>query len=429
MNVQKAHTILVVDDEPSICSILKKLLTSWNFKVITAENGHRAITLIESHTPDAVITDLYMPGGNGFELLDHIKKTEPDLPVVVMSGQGERDDVIQALRLGAWDYLYKPIGEMSFLRLTIKRILEKARLVKENQAYREHLEELVRQKSAELLASEKRYRTVAEFTYNWEYWVAPEGDIVYMSPSCERITGYSTREFVQNPSLLYDITHPGDRVTFKRHLDDCHLKKEVFHLDLRIVRRDGEQRWIGHSSQPVSDSEGNYLGLRCSNRDVTYQKKIENDLIRQQHDLLNKTKSQEKSNEALKVLLDQREVEKKSIEQTMVANLKRYVFPYLKEVSRLKIGKDAKAYVSIINTNIEQLISPVSMSLSGAYLKLTPTEIKVADLIRQGRATKSIAALLKTSSSTVEKHRNKIRKKFKILNKKINLHTHLNSLT
>lgn len=134
------------------------------------------------------------------------------------------------------------------------------------------------------------------------------------------------------------------------------------------------------------------------------------------------------ANRALKALLDQREIEKKSIEQTMVVNLKRYVFPYLEELDRLKIGDDVKACVNIIRTNIEQLVSPVSKRLSGAYLDFTPTEIKVADLIRQNKPTKSIARKLNTSPSTVEKHRNKIRKKLNILHKKVNLNTYLNSL-
>jgi DNA-binding response OmpR family regulator len=134
-------------------------------------------------------------------------------------------------------------------------------------------------------------------------------------------------------------------------------------------------------------------------------------------------------NQTLKAILDQREMEKRSIEQTMVANLKRYVFPYLDELDRIKKGKDANALGRVIRTNIEQLIAPVSKRLSGAYLDLTPTEIKVADLIRQNTRTKFIAERLNISPSTVEKHRNKIRKKLNILHKKVNLTTYLNSLS
>lgn len=429
MEHRKMPVILVADDEPAIRRFLQKRLSSWHYNVVTAESGARAMAIIEAQAPDAVITDLFMPDGDGFGLLDHIKKTLPQLPVVVLSGQGERGDVIQALRLGAWDYLYKPIDETSFLHMAIERVLEKARLLKENHAYRKHLEAMVRQKTAQLRDSEKRYRTVAEFTYNWEYWVTPDGEIVYMSPSCERITGYSMETFFRNPMLLRDIIHPEDRAEFNRRLDACHSQKKVFSMDFRITRRDGEERWLGHNCQPVTDEGGNYLGRRCSSRDITYQKRIERDLIRQRQALLDKTFSQEKANEALKAILDQREIEKHAIEQTMINNLKRYVFPYLEDMEHLKNGEDAKDYVKIVRTNIEQLVSPISGGLAGAYQNLTPSEIKVADLIRQGRSTKSIADTLNLSSSTVEKHRNSIRTKLNIIKQKVNLCTFLNSLT
>ena len=429
MKSEQQVTILVVDDELMIRRVLERRLSAWDFRVITAKSGREAITLILSDVPDVVITDLFMPDGDGFELLRYITESVPELPVIVISGQGELGDAIRALRFGAWDYLYKPIEEMDFFRLTIERVLEKARLIQENKNYRDHLEELVEQKSAELLGSQKRYRTVADFTYDWEYWMAPDGNFVYISPSCQRITGISPDEFARNPSILQDLIHPEDRHAFRRQHDDERLQKAICLLDFRIVRRDGEQRWIGHCCQPIFDSEGNFIGRRGSNRDITYQKNVEIDLTRNRKELIEKTISQEKANEALKALLDQREIEKKSIEQSMVNNLKRFVFPYLEDLERQNLGNEAMTYVNIIRTNIEQLISTVSKSLSVTYLDLTPTEIKVADLIRQGKSTKSIAAMLNTSISTVEKHRNKIRKKLGILKKKANLQTHLNSLT
>ena len=429
MSSKKQVTILVVDDEPPIRRSLERRLSAWSFRVTTAESGRRAIALLDSDVPDVVITDLFMPDGDGFELLRYITETVPGLPVIVISGQGELGDAIRALRLGAWDYLYKPIEEMEFFRLTLERVLEKAKLIEENKNYRDHLEELVERKNAELLASEKRYRTVADFTYNWEYWIDPDGNFVYISPSCERITGYSPGRFVRTPSILYEIIHPEDRDAFRRQHGGIPLQEEECRLDFRIVRRDGEQRWLGHCCRPIFDAEGNYLGRRGSNRDITHQKNVELDLIRHREELIEKSIGQEKANEALKALLDQREVEKTSIEQSMVNNLKRYVFPYLDDLENKNIGNDAMTYVNIVRTNIENLISPLSKNLSGAYLDLTPTEIKVADLIRQGEPTKSIAAMLNTSISTVEKHRNKIRKKLGILKKKANLQTHLNSLT
>jgi PAS domain S-box-containing protein len=428
MNAAPAQTILVIDDEPSILRMLERRLTTWDFRVMVAENGRDGIACIETDPPDAVITDLFMPETDGFGVLAHINRWSPDLPVIVLSGQGRLGDAIRALRLGAWDYIYKPIEEMGFLRMSIDKVLERAQLVKENRNYRDHLEQLVAEKMAALAASEKRYRTVADFTYDWEYWIDPDGGIRYMSPSCERVTGYPPHAFEADPSLFLEVVHPDDRDTFKCHMDGDAREEGVFYLDFRIVRRDGELRWIAHICQPIHDADGSFLGRRGNNRDITYRKKMENDLLAQQRELTEKTLSLERANEALKVLLDQREIEKRSIEQAMVANLKRFVFPYLESLKGMKIGKEAGAYTEIIRANIEQLISPVSKRLSGAYLDFTPAEIRVADLIRQGESSKSIAGILNTSPATVAIHRNKIRQKLGLLNQKVNLRTYLNNL-
>ena len=428
METRDQTTVLIVDDEPSILKLISLRLKSWDYRVLTAENGKMGMAMLESHRPDLVITDLFMPEVDGFEFLAHIHEHAPALPVIVLSGQGRLGDAIRALRLGAWDYIYKPIEESEFLRIAIEKVLEKARLIEENHNYRDHLERMLARKSDQLVASEKRYRTVADFTYNWEYWIDSAGKMEYISPSCERITGFAPSAFIQDPSLLHDLVHPEDRALFIGNCEDRQLNEKIFETEFRIIRRDGQERWIGHSCQPVHDPEGLFLGRRCSNRDITYQKKIETDLKTKQKQLIEKTVSLEKANEALKALLDQRETEKRSIEQTMVNNLKRFVFPYVESLSEMKLGKEAKTYLEIIQANIDQLVSPVSRTLSGAYLDFTPTEIRVADLIRQGESSKSIADVLNTSTSTVAIHRNNIRKKLGILNQKVNLRTFLNSL-
>ncbi|MBI9086713.1 MAG: response regulator [Desulfobacterales bacterium] len=309
METTASATVLVIDDEPSILRLIQKRLKSWNYRVMTAESGKRAVEILADEQPGVVITDLFMPEMDGFEVLGHIQRTAPDLPVIVLSGQGALGDAIQALRRGAWDYIYKPIEEMAFLRMSIEKVLEKARLIAENRNYRNHLERLVARKSVALAASEKRYRTVADFTYNWELWLDPEGKIEYISPSCERVTGFFPRAFIEDPSLLQTIIHPDDRSLFEGHLQSRGICGGPDEVDFRIIRRDGQVRWIGHSCQPVNDNTGLNLGRRCSNRDITYRKQIETDLVAKQKDLLEKTVNLEKANKALKSLLDQRETE------------------------------------------------------------------------------------------------------------------------
>jgi PAS domain S-box-containing protein len=93
---------------------------------------------------------------------------------------------------------------------------------------------------AALQASETKFRMAADFTYDWEYWINGQGKFNYISPSCERITGYSIEEFQQNPALLLDIIHPDDRKNFKWHFKEDLETSEVCHLNFRIVTRTGD---------------------------------------------------------------------------------------------------------------------------------------------------------------------------------------------
>ncbi len=131
-------------------------------------------------------------------------------------------------------------------------------------AERKQLEQELRQK-------EERYRTIADFTYDWEFWVGPNGDFLWVSPSCERVTGYSADDFIEDRMLFQRIIHPDDREYMIKHIDEpLDAKQTATHsLDFRIVRRDGTIRWINHVCQTVIGGEGRPLGRRSSNRDVT----------------------------------------------------------------------------------------------------------------------------------------------------------------
>jgi two-component system phosphate regulon sensor histidine kinase PhoR len=128
---------------------------------------------------------------------------------------------------------------------------------------------------AALQASEEKFRTVADFTYDWEYWINEKGTFNYISPSCERITGYSVQEFEENPTLLFDIIHPDDKPHFRQHLDEDLEISKVCHLDFRIVTRNGEECWISHYCQPVYGHDNKFLGRRASNRDISLRKEAE----------------------------------------------------------------------------------------------------------------------------------------------------------
>jgi PAS domain S-box-containing protein len=126
-----------------------------------------------------------------------------------------------------------------------------------------------------LRESEERFRTVADFTYGWEYWMAPAGNYLYVSPSCERITGYRAYEFIKDPALLQKIVHPDNYALVARHLEEGLEIQEALSIDFRIITHSGEERWIEHVCQPVYDADGRYLGRRASNRNITERKRAE----------------------------------------------------------------------------------------------------------------------------------------------------------
>jgi PAS domain S-box-containing protein len=124
-----------------------------------------------------------------------------------------------------------------------------------------------------LSKSEERFRTVADFNYDWEYWLGPEGDFIYVSPSCERISGYTVDEFIEKPSLFFDLIHPDDKDLVNEHFNICKSDKAgAEHIDFRIFTRNKEEHWIGHVCRPVFNAEGKWLGRRASNRDITERK-------------------------------------------------------------------------------------------------------------------------------------------------------------
>ena len=133
-------------------------------------------------------------------------------------------------------------------------------------------EEIARRKQAEkdFSLSQTWIRAVADQAHSWEYWQGPDKEVIYMSPSCEQITGYAMEEFMANHDLLYTIIHPEDR-----HLMDIHMHYVMRHdddgdeIDFRIVRKDGAVRWIAHSCKAIYGRNGQYMGRRASRRDRT----------------------------------------------------------------------------------------------------------------------------------------------------------------
>lgn len=157
-------TILTIDDESYIRHSIKSFLEDYGFVVFEAETGKQGIEVFNAHSPDLVLLDLRMPEMDGLEVLEILKARDPDLPLVVASGTGNITSVVEALRLGASDYIFKPIEDMTVLYHSIQKCLKESQLKKENKVYQEQLEALVEERTKALVQSEQRYKAVFEYS-------------------------------------------------------------------------------------------------------------------------------------------------------------------------------------------------------------------------------------------------------------------------
>jgi PAS domain S-box-containing protein len=129
-----------------------------------------------------------------------------------------------------------------------------------------------------LRESEHRHRIVADLAAEMVFWRLPDGELEYVSPSALALTGYAAEEFVADPGLLERMVHPDDRALFARHRHALGPAGKLARMDFRIVRRDGEVRWISHLCRPVRGPDGEPAGVRGSHHDVTDQRALEQQL-------------------------------------------------------------------------------------------------------------------------------------------------------
>lgn len=148
-------TLLTIEDDLVVRKGLVTYLEGLGYAVEQAGNGIEGIELFKKVLPDLVITDLRLPGLDGLKVLEEIRNISPSTPVIVFSGMGTLNDAIEALRLGAVDYITKPVTDLELIKHTIDRTLERVRLLRENEQYQEYLEKEVERKTAELHQAQK----------------------------------------------------------------------------------------------------------------------------------------------------------------------------------------------------------------------------------------------------------------------------------
>lgn len=174
---------------------------------------------------------------------------------------------------------------------------------------------------------------------------------------------------------------------------------------------------------------GSSLNIIISHEDITALKISEEALRQSKKALEQQTQNLEESNIALKVLLRQRDRDKQDMEQKVLGNIKELVFPYIEKLKRAPLRAKDRATVEIIESHLKQVISPLMQQLSNLNILLTPQELQVAALVKDGKSSKEIAHILTVSETTVHFHRKNLRNKFGLKDRSVNLRSYLMSLS
>ncbi len=239
----------------------------------------------------------------------------------------------------------------------------------------------------------------------------PGPQILYVNPGFTRMTGYQPEEvlgktpkILQGPNTDQSVLH-----RLRRTLD----AQEVFFGQAINYRKDGSEFWNEWHIEPILDDKGELTHYVAIQRDITERKKNEQAI--------------EQKNMALREILEQIEIEKARIKEGVVMNVEEVLIPALKKMRR-KGTKLDKKYIDILEQNLKDLTSSFGIRVSEDHFKLSPREVEIANLIKNGVSSKEIVGMLNISFKTVETHRNRIRKKLGLVSKDINLTTYLQSL-
>ena len=408
--------ILVIDDEPALQKAMFKILKSENCEIAFAGNGLEGLANIEKEKPDLIFLDLRMPGLDGFGFLEKLNiKPEDPYHVVVITGHGDDKEVERSFELGVNFFLRKPLSLIE-VRCLARRCLEMKTNERELRAHRSSLEKLVAERTRALLNQVRFQQNLIDSIPVPVYF--KDNKLHYLG--CNRSFAESIGAGKE------DIIGKTDHEIAEKKLAGIHKQQDLHLLksslttsyDVSCSYPDGTKHELIVFKSLFFNNDGEVGGIIGTNLDITERNRAQVKAELHAEELKN-------TNTALRVLLKQINENKTEMESRVLDNFTRLVNPYLDLLEENLAHTRQLEYIRVIQENIKKITSSFSVNLSSSYLNLSPREIQVADLVRQGRSNKDAANILSISVNAVEFHRNNLRKKLGLQNKKINLRTYL----
>ncbi len=293
-----------------------------------------------------------------------------------------------------------------------------------------------KQAEMELRESEKKYGNLFKNVSDFIYIHDMDGRLIETNSQSISDAGFDEND-IKNASIKDFIPE-----NLRNELDDYMIKlKEKGDCKglMRIIAKDGEERILEYRSSLVQSFKG-HPTVHGIVRDVTEliqtrralkksSRQLEKKVEERTQEIKDTTASLKEVNTALKIFWKKKDEAKSEAESKILFNLKELIVPYIDKLSKSNLSKTQKIYIDILRSNLNDIASPFINDLYSKYLSLSPTEIQIANFIKNGKTTKEIANLLNLSASTIESHRKNIRKKIGLTNKKTNLRTHLSTIS
>jgi len=328
----------------------------------------------------------------------------------LLTKTGEWKWILNRGRVVVWDKEGRP----ELFIATVIDITNRRQAEEELKRHRDHLEELVRERTSELEIANEQLKALLNSTSDVAVLHDLDGKTIAMNTVAAVRGGLTIDQAVG--CNVFDLYSADAAPSRKEKAEKVIRSKKPHHF--QEEQDDGIFDGIIY---PVFDGHGNVVQLAIYAKDITKEVGVYRKLKEREKELEVKSADLEKTNAALTVLLKKRDEDKTELEEKVLANMKELVEPYIEELNNSRLSSHQKTFLNILKSNLDEIISPFSYTLSSKYLNFTPTEIRVANLVKEGKTTKEIAALLKISSKTAGFHRENIRKKLGIKKKKSNL--------
>jgi len=337
-----------------------------------------------------------------------------------------------------------------FGTVDVPEFFRRKRMEEELRRHRDHLEELVQRRTDKLTAtnlqlqkevlerkqaeealrkSETMLRAIFDQTFQFIAVLKLDGTILKVNKTAMRFVGINESEILRKP--FWETPWWSHSETAQERLKKAVAEASKGHLvrfETSHKALDGMAVDIDFSIKPVRDETGNIVLLIAEGRDMTEVKAAMEGLRNREAQLEIQSRHLEEANIALKVLLKQMEEKKHDERESILSNVKQLVNPYLKRLKGSKLDRNQRGLADTLEMNLRNITSPLVGRLSSRFLSLTPMEIRIANLVKEGLTNKEMAELLGTSTNTVSSHRYKLRSKLGLKKKGVNLRSYLLSL-